>query len=88
MQILALSCIISASATLNKFEKLDSPQLVLNTKAAAGWALFLSLAVLLYQIFAVLQLFLYLKFLYMKIPVGKSLWYLFPLIVRLVVISV
>ena len=52
-----------------------------NTRAAAGWILFLSLVVFMYQIFAIYQLFVYTKLLYIKIPVGKSLWYLFPLIV-------
>lgn len=52
-----------------------------STHAAASWTLFFSLVVFLYQIFALLQIFIYLKALYMKIRLGKSLWYLFPLIV-------
>ena len=55
--------------------------LLMNTRAAAGWIIFLSLIALLYQIFAVVQLFLYIPVLYMKIPIRKSFWYLFPLIV-------
>ena len=56
-------------------------QAISNTRAAAGWILFLSLIACMYQIFTIFQLFFYLKLLYMKIPIGKSLWYLFPLIV-------
>ena len=56
-------------------------QVFSDTRAAAGWILFLSLVVFMYQFFAIFQLFVYLKLLYIKIPVGKSLWYLFPLIV-------
>lgn len=54
---------------------------VSKTRAAAGWILFLSLVVFMYQIFTIFRLFMYLKLLYIKIPVGKFLWYLFPLIV-------
>ena len=59
----------------------DSPAGLSDTRQAAGWILFLSLVVFIHQIFAIFQLFFYLKLLYIKIPVGKSLWYLFPLIV-------
>ena len=62
------------------FKDLNS-QVFPNTRAAAGWILFLSLVVFMYQFFTIFQLFVYLKLLYIKIPVGKSLWYLFPLIV-------
>lgn len=63
------------------------PDLITRTQAAAGWIIFLSLVVLLYQIFAVVQLFLYIPPLYMKIPIRKMFWYLFPLIVSLTEIS-
>lgn len=52
-----------------------------DTQAAAGWTLFLSLVVFIYQSFAIFQQFVYLKLLFIKIPLGKSIWYLFPLIV-------
>ena len=52
-----------------------------NTRLAAGWVLFLSLVAFMHQIFATFQLFYYLKLLYVKVPIGKYLWYLFPLIV-------
>ena len=75
---------ILCSGLITRLSSLSSlsAQLASNTQAAAGWALFLSLVFLLYQIFAISQLFFYVKLLYMKIPVGKTLWYLFPLIVR------
>ena len=57
--------------------------LAMRTQAAAGWIIFLSIIVLLYQTFAVVQLFLYIPPLYMKIPIRKTFWYLFPLIVSL-----
>ena len=59
----------------------SEPQGFAGTHAVAGWTLFFSLVVFLYQIFALLQIFIYLKVLYMKIRLGKYLWYLFPLIV-------
>ena len=59
-----------------------------NTRQAAGWILFLSLVVFMYHIFATFQLFYYLKLLYVKVTVGKSLWYLFPLIVSAVKIII
>lgn len=51
------------------------------TRLAVGWVLFLSLVAFMHQIFATFQLFYYLKLLYVKVPIGKYLWYLFPLIV-------
>ena len=60
--------------------------LPMRTQSAAGWIIFLSIIVLLYQTFAVVQLFLYIPQLYMKIPIRKTFWYLFPLIVSLVTI--
>ena len=58
--------------------------LPMRAQSAAGWIIFLSIVVLLYQTFAVVQLFLYIPPLYMKIPIRKTFWYLFPLIVNLV----
>ena len=52
-----------------------------SVNGAAGWTLFFSLVVLLYQVFSLLQMFFYLRALYMKIQLGKYQWYLFPLIV-------
>ena len=63
--------------------KIDLP---MRTQSAAGWIIFLLIVVLLYQTFAVVQLFLYIPPLYMKIPIRKTFWYLFPLIVCLVTI--
>ena len=62
--------------------------LPMRMQAAAGWIIFLSIVVLLLQTFAVVQLFLYIPPLYMKIPICKTFWYLFSLIVCLVTISV
>ena len=85
-----MSIIISSSVCLDelRFTKQTDSQIVTNTQAAAGWILFLSLIVCMYQIFAIFQLFFYLKLLYMKIPVGKSLWYLFPLMVSEAAIAI
>ena len=60
---------------------LSASSLETRTHGAAGWTLFFSLVVLLYQIFALLQMFFYVKVLYTKIQLGKYQWYLFPLIV-------
>ena len=58
----------------------------MRTQAAAGWIIFLSIVVLFYQTFAVVQMFLYIPLLYMKIPIRKTFWYLFPLIVSFIAI--
>lgn len=50
-------------------------------KSAAGWIIFLSILVLIYQILALLQLFLHFKLLHIKIPVCKTYWTLFFIIV-------
>jgi hypothetical protein len=94
LQVFAVISIITSSVCLNKLpvtvveedsndylRKVDS-HTISNTRAAAGWILFLSLVAYMYQSFAFFQLFFYLKLLYIKIPVGKSLWYLFPLMVN------
>ena len=69
------------ACSLKSSSDLDLGNLVSSTNGAAGWTLFFSLVVLLYHIFALLQMFFYLEVLYMKIRLGKSLWYLFSLIV-------
>ena len=84
MQVLALSCLISSAICINKITthvQINDHELPMRTHAVASWIVFLSLVVLLYQAFAFVQLFLYIPPLYMKIPVRKSFWYLFPLIV-------
>ena len=81
LQLLAVSSIISSSVCLDKLSAVGNSKLVSNTRAAAGWILFLSLVACMYQVFTIFQMFSYVKLLYMKIPIGKSLWYLFPLMV-------
>ena len=50
-------------------------------KSAAGWVIFLSVLVMIYQVFALLQLFLHCKLLHIKIPILKAFWTLFFIIV-------
>ena len=52
-------------------------------KSAAGWIIFLSILVIIYQVLAFLQLFLHFKLLHIKIPLSflKTFWTLFFIIV-------
>ena len=54
---------------------------VFDTMSTAGWIIFLSLLVVIYQILAVSQLFLNFKLLHIKIPIRKSFWTVFSIIV-------
>ena len=75
--------IYSLTTSLSSEITIDLP---MRTQAAAGWIIFLSIVVLFYQTFAVVQMFLYIPLLYMKIPIRKTFWYLFPLIVSFIAI--
>ena len=59
----------------------SSKSVSFDQKSASGWLIFVSGLVIIYQTLALLQLFLNFKLLHMKIPVYKSLWTLFYIIV-------
>lgn len=79
---LSLSTLISAIVSINKLKSADKTVFtqVQPLISANGWIIFLALFVLLCQIFAIVQLFVYIKVLYIKVPIGPFFWFLFPLI--------
>ena len=52
-----------------------------NLRATNGWFIFLCLVETVLQIVAITELFLDIKLLKIKIPLGKSLWYLVNIVV-------
>ena len=53
----------------------------INIQAANGWLLFVSIVLIIFQIAAIIGLFVDIKVLKIKIPCGGSLWYLLTIIV-------
>ena len=84
VQVLALLALISAAAcqTSVSSSPLRNTDLVPHSQtfSAGGWIIFLSFWVILYQILAVVQLFLQVKILYTNVPFIN--WSLFFLVVR------
>ena len=54
-----------------------------NLRATSGWLIFISLVVTTFHMVAIVDLFTDIKLLRIKIPLGKSLWYLFTIIVSI-----
>lgn len=78
LQVLALTALIAAGACQTSL-RLFTRTLAVQTNSAAGWVIFLSFWVMLYQALAIVQLFLHVKFVYYKIPVIN--WSVFFLVV-------
>ena len=85
LQLLALLALISAAACQNAVSNslfVDNQFVPRSqTFSAAVWIIFLSFWVILYQILAIVQLFLHIKIVYTTVPVVN--WSLFFLVVRL-----
>ena len=82
MQVFAVGIFFTASGSINTIDDFDEvPEDGLN--AAYGVLMFLSLATIIFQIVAIIDLFKRFKLLRMKIPSGNTLWYLSSIIVRL-----
>ena len=60
----------------------------INVMAVNGWFIFLSLAEMIVQAVAIITFFVDIKLFKRKIPLGKSLWYLFNLIVSVDCVAV
>ena len=86
MQVLGLITLICAAAcqtairNSNIFYRTENLVPDSETDAAAGWVIFLSFWVMLYQILAIVQLFLHVNILYKRIPYIN--WSIFLLVVR------
>ena len=80
-QVLALISLIAAATCQTSLRAFITNDIVRNIRSAAGWVIFLSFWVMVYQIIATLQLFLRIKIVYTTVPIIK--WSIFFLVVRL-----
>ena len=80
LQVLALIALISAAACQGSLRVFLSSPRVERTNATAGWIIFLSFWVMVYQIIVIVQLFLKVKIVYTAVPIVK--WSLFFLVVN------
>ena len=85
MQVAGVIGIIVASICIDGlgfgFSQRFDTLLGVNVTAVNGWFIFLSLVEMIVQAVAITTFFVDIKLLKIKIPLGKSLWYLFNLIV-------
>ena len=88
MQVLGFIALICAAASHHAVESISVSELASNssvsvpassTHSAAGWTIFLSFWVMLYQALAIAQLFLHVKLAYRPVPVIN--WSYFFLVV-------
>ena len=81
-QVLALISLITAAACQGSLRAFATNDIVRNIRSAAGWVIFLSFWVMVYQIIATVQLFLRIKIVYTIVPVIK--WSIFFLVVSFI----
>ena len=83
MQVAAVIGVIVGSACIDKIPLYTNDDVIfgVNLRATNGCFIFLSLVEIILQIVAVIELFLDVKLIKIKIPLGNTLWYLVNLIV-------
>ena len=79
MQVLALTSLIAAAACQGSLQVFITNDVVRNIRSAAGWVIFVSFWVMVYQIIAIVQLFLKIKIVYTVFPLIN--WSIFFLVV-------
>ena len=82
MQVTSVIGIIVGSVSIDKISDYYPDVLYgVDLRATNGWFIFLCLVEIVLQIVAITELFLDIKLLKIKIPLGKSLWYLVNIVV-------
>ena len=88
MQVAGIIGIIVASICIDSLNGIFIALLGVNVTAVNVWFILLSLAEMIVQVVAIITFFVDIKLLKIKIPLGKSLWYLFNLIVSIDCVAV